>query len=41
MAKRNTYLIDPEGRIARIYLSTRASRNSIEIIEDLKKMKNS
>jgi peroxiredoxin Q/BCP len=41
MAKRNTYLIDPEGRIARIYLSASASRNSIEIIEDLKKMKNS
>jgi thioredoxin-dependent peroxiredoxin len=41
MAKRNTYLIDLEGRIARIYLSASASRNSAEIIEDLKKMKRS
>jgi peroxiredoxin Q/BCP len=39
MAKRNTYLIDPEGRIAKIYLSASASRNSAEVIEDLKKMK--
>lgn len=41
IAKRNTYLIDPEGRIARIYLSASASRNSAEVIEDLKKMKGS
>ena len=39
MAKRNTYLIDPEGRIAKVYLSASASRNSVEVIEDLKKMK--
>lgn len=39
IAKRNTYLIDPEGRIAKIYLSASALRNSAEIIEDLKKMK--
>jgi thioredoxin-dependent peroxiredoxin len=41
LAKRNTYLIDPEGRIAKIYLSASASRNSVEIIEDLKRMKDS
>jgi peroxiredoxin Q/BCP len=41
MAKRNTYLIDPEGMIARIYLSASASRNSMEVIEDLKKIKDS
>lgn len=41
MAKRNTYLIDPEGRIAKVYLSASASRNSVEVIEDLKKMKSS
>jgi peroxiredoxin Q/BCP len=41
MAKRNTYLIDPEGLIARIYLSASASRNSMEVIEDLKKIKDS
>jgi peroxiredoxin Q/BCP len=41
MAKRNTYLIDPEGMIARIYLSASASRNSMEVIQDLKKIKDS
>mgnify|MGYP001562149586 FL=1 len=38
-AKRNTFLIDPEGKIARVYLSASTSRNSVEIIEDLKKLK--
>jgi peroxiredoxin Q/BCP len=37
-AKRNTFLIDPDGRIAKIYLSASTSRNSIEVIEDLKKL---
>lgn len=40
-AKRNTFLIDPEGRIAKVYLSASTSRNSVEIIEDLKKLKTS
>lgn len=39
MAKRNTFLIDPQGRIAKIYLSASTSRNSAEVIEDLKKLK--
>ncbi|MBI2313792.1 MAG: peroxiredoxin [Betaproteobacteria bacterium] len=38
-AKRNTFLIDPQGRIARVYLSASTSRNSVEVIEDLKKLK--
>ena len=37
-AKRNTFLIDPEGKIAKIYWSASASRNSIEVLEDLKKL---
>ena len=37
-AKRNTFLIDPDGKIAKIYLSASTSRNSIEVIEDLKKL---
>ena len=37
-AKRNTFLIDPKGKIAKIYLSASTSRNSIEVIEDLKKL---
>lgn len=35
-AKRNTFLIDPQGKIARMYLSASAARNSAEVIEDLK-----
>lgn len=35
-ARRNTFLIDPQGKIARIYLSASAARNSTEVIEDLK-----
>lgn len=35
-AKRNTFLIDPQGKIARIYLSASAGRNSNEVMEDLK-----
>lgn len=41
LAKRNTFLIDPEGRIAKIYISASTSRNSAEIIEDVKKLKGS
>ena len=41
MARRNTFLIDPQGRIAKIYLSASTSRNSAEVIEDLKKLKGS
>jgi peroxiredoxin Q/BCP len=37
LAKRNTFLIDPQGRIAKIYLSVSPSRNPIEVIEDLKR----
>ena len=39
-AKRNTFLIDPDGKIAKIYLSASTSLNSIEVIEDLKKLQN-
>ena len=35
-ARRNTFLIDPQGRIARIYLSVNAARNSSDIIKYLK-----
>lgn len=39
LAKRYTYLINPEGKIAKIYLSVDTSKHSQEIIEDLKKLK--
>ncbi|MXS77177.1 peroxiredoxin [Nitrosomonas sp. JL21] len=38
-AKRNTFLIDPQGKIARLYLSASAARNSAEVIEDLKHLR--
>ena len=38
-AKRNTFLIDPYGKIARLYLSASAARNSAEVIEDLKRLR--
>lgn len=37
-ARRNTFLIDPEGKIARMYLSASASRNSTEVLADLKRL---
>jgi peroxiredoxin Q/BCP len=37
-AKRNTFLIDPQGKIARMYLSASAARNSAEVIGDLKSL---
>ncbi len=38
IARRYTFLIDPQGRIAKSYLSVDTSRHSQEIIEDLKKL---
>lgn len=38
-AKRYTFLIDPQGRIAKSYLSVNASRHSSEIVSDLKQLK--
>ena len=35
-ARRNTFLIDPQGNIAKIYLSASARRNANEVITDLK-----
>ncbi len=35
-AKRHTFLIDPQGLIARVYLSVDTSRHSQEIIDDLR-----
>jgi peroxiredoxin Q/BCP len=37
-ARRNTFLIDPQGKIARIYLSASAAQNSKEVIKDLKQL---
>lgn len=38
IARRYTFLIDPQGKIAKTYLSVDTSRHSQEIIDDLKKL---
>ncbi len=37
-AQRNTFLIDPQGKIAKVYLSVSAKHNSAKVIEDLKRL---
>lgn len=36
LAKRHTFLIDPQGRLAKIYRDVKASEHSDEIVADLK-----
>jgi peroxiredoxin Q/BCP len=38
IARRNTFLVDPRGTLVRIYLGASVSRNSQQVIEDLKKL---
>lgn len=38
VARRYTFLIDPQGKISRVYLSVDTSRHSVEIIQDLKQL---
>ncbi|HXZ95467.1 MAG TPA: peroxiredoxin [Burkholderiales bacterium] len=35
-AKRNTFLISPQGKIAKVYLKADTARNSKQVIDDLK-----
>jgi peroxiredoxin Q/BCP len=37
-AKRNTFLIDPRGRVARVYVGANPSRNAQDVTEDLKRL---
>jgi peroxiredoxin Q/BCP len=39
MAARNTFLIDPDGKIARVYLAVRPAAHSEEILKDLAVLK--
>ena len=36
-AKRNTFLIDAEGRVEKVYLGVSASRNAGQVTDDLKR----
>jgi len=38
VAKRNTFLIDPRGRISRVYLGANPARNAAEVIRDLREL---
>jgi peroxiredoxin Q/BCP len=38
-ARRNTFLIDPQGRVAKVYLSANPSDNAREVLEDLQRLK--
>lgn len=38
MAKRQTFIIDPQGRIARIYRAVDADRHSAEVVADLRRL---
>jgi len=38
IAKRYTFLIDPQGKVAKVYQKVETSRHSTEIIEDLKQL---
>jgi len=37
-AKRNTFLIDPQGRVAKVYLGVNPSRNTADVTNDLKRL---
>ena len=37
-AKRNTFLIDPQGKVAKVYLGVNPSRNTAEVTADLKRL---
>jgi peroxiredoxin Q/BCP len=38
VARRYTFLIDPQGNVSKVYLSVETSRHSKQIIDDLQKM---
>ncbi len=38
VARRYTFLIDPQGNVSKVYLSVETSRHSKQIIEDLQKL---
>jgi peroxiredoxin Q/BCP len=37
-AKRNTFLIDPQGQVAKVYLGVNASRNTQDVTTDLRRL---
>jgi peroxiredoxin Q/BCP len=37
-ARRNTFLIDPQGRVARVYLGVQPARNAADVTASLKEL---
>jgi len=37
-AKRNTFLVDPQGRVAGVYLGANPAHNAGDVIEDLERL---
>ena len=38
-ARRNTFLVDPRGRIAKVYLGVSPARNAADVTNDIRKLK--
>ena len=38
IAKRNTFLVDPQGNVAKVYVGVSAARNTEDVTQDLKKL---
>ena len=38
LAKRNTFVVDPQGRVARVYLGVNPEQNAGDVIEDLRRL---
>ena len=38
VAKRNTFLVDPQGKVEKVYLGVNAARNTQDVTEDLRKL---
>lgn len=38
LAKRQTFIIDPQGRVARVYRAVDADRHSVEVVADLRRL---
>ena len=41
MAARNTFLIDPQGKIAKVYTGEKPADHSEQVLEDLAELKKS
>ena len=38
LAKRNTFLVDPQGRVARVYLGVNPAQNAGDVLADLRRL---